>query len=58
VLSYAWLAWVLLVGTGVGVVLWMAGVISLFWLEIFAALLFAAFWAVQTIEQLPPRGQQ
>ncbi|HWH99374.1 MAG TPA: hypothetical protein VNT27_03515 [Propionibacteriaceae bacterium] len=55
---YAWLAWVLLVGTGVGVVLWMAGVISLFWLEIFAALLFAAFWAVQTIEQLPPRGQQ
>jgi hypothetical protein len=55
---YAWLAWVLLIGTGVGIVLWMASVISLFWLEIFAALLFAMFWAVQTIEQLPPRRQQ
>jgi hypothetical protein len=52
---YAWLAWVMLVGTVLGIVLWVVGLLSLFWLEIAAALLFAVFWAVQTIEQLPPR---
>ncbi len=52
---YAWFAWVMLVGTVLGVVLWVAGLLSLFWLEIAVALLFAVFWVVQTVEQLPPR---
>jgi hypothetical protein len=52
---YAWVAWVVLFGAIAGGVLWWVGVISLFWLEIFVALLFAAFWMVQTVEQLPPR---
>jgi hypothetical protein len=51
---YAVFAWLLLGGTAVGIVLWAVGVISLFSLEIAAALLFAVFWAVQTVEQLPP----
>ena len=52
---YAWFAWVMLVGTVLGVVLWVAGLLGLFWLEIAVALLFAVFWVVQTVEQLPPR---
>jgi hypothetical protein len=52
---YAWVAWIMLIGAVVGGVLWWVGVISLFWLEIFVAVLFTVFWAVQTVEQLPPR---
>ncbi|MCE3553415.1 hypothetical protein LWC33_18370 [Pseudonocardia sp. RS11V-5] len=55
---YAWVAWVMLIGAVGGGVLWWVGVISLFWLEIFVALLFAVFWMVQTIEQLPPQPAQ
>jgi hypothetical protein len=53
---YAWLAW-LMVGTAavMGVLLFFH-VTSFFWLEIVVALLFAVFWMVQTIEQLPQRA--
>ncbi|MCE3555570.1 hypothetical protein LWC33_29515 [Pseudonocardia sp. RS11V-5] len=44
---YAWVAWVMLIGAVAGGALWGAGVISLFWLEIFVALLSAVFWIVQ-----------
>jgi hypothetical protein len=30
------------------------GVVNVFWLEIVVAVLFVAFWVVQTIEQLRP----
>jgi hypothetical protein len=50
---YAVLAWVMLVGAAIGIVLMIAGTISLFWFEIGVALLFAVFWMVQTIDLLP-----
>jgi hypothetical protein len=54
---YASIAVALLVVAGTGIVLWWADVITLFWLEIAVAALFAVFWMVQTVEQLPePRG--
>lgn len=50
---YSWIAWAMVVVAGGGIVLLVAGAISLFILEILVALLFAVFWAVQTVEQLP-----
>jgi hypothetical protein len=49
---YAWIARAMLVVTVVGAVLWYFNVITLFWLEISVAALFALFWMWQTIEQL------
>lgn len=50
---YTVIAWIMVVVVPVGVVLVLTGNLPLFWLEIVAAALFAAFWTVQTIEQLP-----
>jgi hypothetical protein len=47
---YTWAAVALLAGTAVLIVLWLAGVISLFLVEIVVALLFIAFWTIQTVE--------
>ncbi len=48
---------VLMIGIAVvGAILFFTHVISLFWLEIAAAGLFAVFWTVQTVEQMPPRS--
>jgi hypothetical protein len=47
---YTWIAVVMLVGAGVAIWLWQAGVISLFWVEISVALMFILFWTVQTLE--------
>jgi hypothetical protein len=54
---YAWLAWVMVGGTAFGILLVVVNVLSLFWLEIGVAFLFALFWMVQTIDLLPPRTQ-
>jgi hypothetical protein len=54
---YAWIARAMVVGAVGGIVLWRVDVITLFWLEIVVAALFAVFWMVQTIEQLPQRAQ-
>jgi hypothetical protein len=50
---YGLVAWAMIIVAGAGVVLWLTGVTTLFWVEIAVALLFAVFWTVQTIEQLP-----
>lgn len=47
---YTWIGAVMLVGAGVLIWLWQAGVISLFWVEISVALMFILFWTVQTLE--------
>ena len=47
---YTWIAAVMLVGAGVLIWLWLAGVIALFWVEISVALMFILFWTVQTLE--------
>jgi hypothetical protein len=47
---YTWAAIAMLAGAVVLIALWLAGVISLFWVEIFVALLFIAFWTLQTVE--------
>ena len=39
----------MLAGAAVSIVLWLINAISLFWVEIVVALLFAIFWATQTI---------
>jgi hypothetical protein len=49
---YAWIARAMLIATVGGALLWYFEVITLFWLEIAVAALFALFWTVQTIEQL------
>jgi uncharacterized membrane protein len=49
---YAWIARAMLVVAVGGAALWYFKVITLFWLEISVAALFALFWMVQTIEQL------
>jgi hypothetical protein len=59
---YTWIGVVMLVGTGVLIGLWLAGVISLFWVEISVALMFILFWTVQTLEtdaqpSPPPAGR-
>ncbi|RZU54446.1 hypothetical protein EV385_6397 [Krasilnikovia cinnamomea] len=50
---YAWIAWAMVVVAVAGAVLVIVNAFALFWLEIAVALLFAVFWTVQTIEQLP-----
>ncbi|WP_380128813.1 hypothetical protein [Dactylosporangium cerinum] len=50
---YSVIALVLIGATGLLLVLWLTGVLTLFWLEIIVAGLFAVFWTVQTIEQIP-----
>jgi hypothetical protein len=47
---YTWTAIAMLAGAAVLIALWLAGAITLFWVEILVALLFIAFWTVQTIE--------
>jgi hypothetical protein len=49
---YAWIARAMLVAAVGGALLWYFDVITLFWLEVSVAALFALFWTVQTIEQL------
>lgn len=50
---YTVIAWIMVVAVPTGVVLMLTDNLALFWLEIVAAALFAAFWTVQTVEQLP-----
>ncbi|MET7424242.1 hypothetical protein [Dactylosporangium sp. NPDC005555] len=50
---YSIIALVLIGATAVLLVLWLTGVVTLFWLEIIVAGLFAVFWTVQTFEQTP-----
>jgi hypothetical protein len=52
---YAWLGWLMLGVAVIGGALAYLGVVNVFWLEIVVAVLFVAFWVVQTIEQLRPR---
>jgi hypothetical protein len=47
---YAWLAWLIVVGSVIGFFLVLGDVITVFWLEIGVALLVAVFWMVQTID--------
>lgn len=47
---YAGLAWAMLGVAALGVALFVANVITLFWVEVSVALLFALFWTVQTVE--------
>jgi hypothetical protein len=54
---YAGLAWALLAVAVVGVIAVRAGVVSLFWLELVAALLFILFWLAQTFAELPHREE-
>ena len=53
---YTLIAWVMLIVTPIGIALVFVNAFALFWLEIVVAALFAAFWMVQTIEQLPARS--
>ena len=55
---YAGFAWALLVVAAVGVIAVRAGLVSLFWLELVAALLFILFWLAQTFAELPRRPQE
>jgi hypothetical protein len=50
--AYVWIARLMVPATIVVTLLWGTHVISLFWLEIFVAFFFAAFWTTQTVEQL------
>lgn len=50
---YSWIARTMVLLAAGGIILLLAGIITLFILEILVALLFALFWAVQTVEQLP-----
>jgi hypothetical protein len=50
--GYIWVARLMLPATAIVAGLWIAHVITLFWLEIFVAGYFAAFWTTQTIERL------
>jgi len=47
---YTWTAIAMLAGAAVLIALWLADVVSLFWVEILVALLFIAFWTAQTVE--------
>ena len=49
--QYSVIALVMIGATGLLLVLWLTGVLTLFWLEIIVAGLFAVFWTVQTFEQ-------
>jgi hypothetical protein len=46
---YTWIAMAMLIVASVGSILVIVGALSLFWLEITVAALFAVFWTVQTI---------
>jgi hypothetical protein len=50
--AYAWVAWLMIGGIAVAGGLFLGDVVTLFWLEVVVALLFIAFWVVQTIELL------
>jgi len=50
--AYAWVAWLMIGGVVVVGGLYLGDVVTLFWLEVVVALLFIAFWLVQTIELL------
>jgi len=54
---YAGFAWALLAVAVVGVIAVRAGLVSLFWLELAAALLFILFWLAQTFAELSPRDE-
>jgi hypothetical protein len=54
--GYAWLVWVMVATGAVLGVLVLLDVTTLFWLEIVVAALFAVFWTVQAVEQLPKRA--
>ena len=47
---YSGLAWAMLGVAALGIALFFANVIILFWVEVSVALLFALFWMVQTVE--------
>lgn len=47
---YVWTAIAMLVLSGGLIVLWLVNAVSLFWVEISVAFLFAFFWTVQTVE--------
>lgn len=49
---YTFVASAMVIVAVVGIVLMVVKVITLFWLEILVAALFAVFWMVQTVEQL------
>jgi hypothetical protein len=51
---YTWIALAMVVVAVGGIVLLLIGAITLFWLEITVALLFAVFWMTQTIEWTAP----
>jgi hypothetical protein len=53
---YRWIAFAMLTVAVLGIGLLMLDVITLFWLEIAVAFLFALFWFVQTVEQLPQKS--
>jgi hypothetical protein len=52
---YARIAWVMVIVGAVGIALAMSGVLSVFWLEIVVAGLFALFWLVQTFDMRDQR---
>jgi hypothetical protein len=55
---YAGFAWALVAVAVVGIPAVRAGLVSLFWLELAAALLFILFWLAQTFAELqPPSGE-
>jgi|tagenome__1003787_1003787.scaffolds.fasta_scaffold20979464_5 hypothetical protein len=54
---YAGFAWALLAVAVVGVIAVRLGLVSLFWLELAAALLFILFWLTQTFAELPGRAR-
>jgi hypothetical protein len=54
---YAGLAWALLAVAVGGVIAVRAGLVSLFWLELVAAVLFILFWLAQTFAELPPKEE-
>jgi hypothetical protein len=50
---YSWVAIALVVAAGLGSILWVTGVVTVFWVEIVVALLFATFWTIQTVQERP-----
>jgi hypothetical protein len=50
--AYVWIARLMVPATIIVALLWGTQVINLFWLEVFVAFFFAAFWTTQTVEQL------
>ncbi|HEY7225045.1 MAG TPA: hypothetical protein VH561_15840 [Micromonosporaceae bacterium] len=54
---YAWVAWAMVGGIAVTGSLYLLDLATLFWLEIVMALVFVAFWLVQTVELLAAQAQ-